>query len=143
MSLITSDRIRRLLAAGLAVGVTGLAAWQARPGDTRPAPSAGQAKPPAPRKTLARGAHRIEITLERQEGEAWRAVDPGLVLDSGDRVRFRFRANFDGYLYVMNEGTSGAYTLLFPREETGRENNIRAGKEYLSLIHISEPTRPY
>ena len=82
-------------------------------------------------KTLARGAHRIEVTLERLEDTAWRAVDPGLVLASGDRVRFRFRANFDGYLYVMNQGTSGAYTLLFPREETGRENNIRSGKEYL------------
>lgn len=82
-------------------------------------------------KSLARGPHRIEITLERMEGTAWRAIDPGLVLDSGDRIRFRFRANFDGYLYVMNEGTSGAYTLLFPREETGRENNIQSGKEYL------------
>lgn len=81
-------------------------------------------------KSLARGPQRIEITLERMEGEAWRAIDPGLVLAGGDRVRFRFRANFDGYLYVLNYGTSGAYTLLFPREETGRENNIRSGKDY-------------
>jgi len=82
-------------------------------------------------KSLTRGPQRIEITLERMEGENWRAIDPGLVLASGDRVRFRFRANFDGYLYVLDYGTSGAYTLLFPREETGRENNIRSGKEYL------------
>ena len=46
-------------------------------------------------------------------------------------MRFRFRANFDGYLYVMNYGTSGSYSLLFPREETGRENNVKSGKEYL------------
>ena len=112
--------MRLLVAVALAVGVAECAA--------------GQAKPPVPRpqtQSLARGAHRIEITHERQQGEGWRAVDPGLVLESGDRVRFRFRANFDGYLYVMNQGTSGSYTLLFPREETGRENNIRAGKEYL------------
>jgi len=32
---------------------------------------------------------------------------------------------------VMNHGTSGNYTLLFPREETGRENNVKSGKEYL------------
>lgn len=75
--------------------------------------------------------HRIEITLERMADSGWRAVPPGLVLDSGDRVRFRFRSNFDGYLYVMNRGTSGSYTLLFPREETGRENNISAGREFL------------
>lgn len=105
-----------------------MAAGQAR----APLPQAtpGPAKSPGPRQ-LAKGAHRIEITLERQQGEAWRAVDPGLVLESGDRVRFRFRANFDGYLYVMNQGSSGAYTVLFPREETGQQNQIKSGQEYL------------
>jgi hypothetical protein len=72
----------------------------------------------------------MEITLERQQGSQWKAVDPGFVFDKGDRVRFRFRANFDGYLYVMDYGTSGNYSLLFPREETGRENRIESGKEY-------------
>jgi len=75
-------------------------------------------------------AQRMEITLERQQGSQWKAVDPGFVFDKGDRVRFRFRANFDGYLYVMDYGTSGSYSLLFPREETGRENRIESGKEY-------------
>ena len=75
-------------------------------------------------------AQRMEITLERQQGSLWKAVDPGFVFDKGDRVRFRFRANFDGYLYVMDYGTSGSYSLLFPREETGRENRIESGKEY-------------
>ena len=75
-------------------------------------------------------AQRMEITLERQEGGAWKVVDPGLVFDAGDRVRFRFRANSGGYLYVMDYGTSGKYSLLFPREETGRENRIEPGREY-------------
>jgi hypothetical protein len=72
----------------------------------------------------------MEVTLERQQGGAWKTVDPGFVFDKGDRLRFRFRANFDGYLYVMDYGTSGSYSLLFPREETGRENRIEAGKQY-------------
>jgi hypothetical protein len=72
----------------------------------------------------------MEITLERREQAGWLAIDPGLILESNDRVRFRFRANFDGYLYVMNKGTSGSYELLFPREETGRENRIESGREY-------------
>jgi hypothetical protein len=58
-------------------------------------------------------------------------MPPGFVFDQDDRVRFRFKASFDGYLYVMNQGTSGSYTMLFPREETGRQNNIRAGVECL------------
>ena len=73
---------------------------------------------------------RMEITLERQEDDLWKAVDPGLVFETGDRVRFLFKANFDGFLYVMDYGTSGSYSLLFPRDETGRENKITAGTEY-------------
>jgi hypothetical protein len=72
----------------------------------------------------------MEIMLERLDDSAWRTIDPGLVLDRGDRVRFRFRTDFDGYLYVMNQSSSGKYEQLFPREETGEDNRIAAGKEY-------------
>ena len=82
-------------------------------------------------KTMTQGPHRMEIMLERRDGGAWRSVDPGLVFAQDDRVRFRFRTNFDGYLYVMNQSTSGKYEQLFPREETGRDNRIRAGRDYL------------
>lgn len=94
-------------------------------------PAAGWAQASTSDGPGAGSAHRVEITLERMAGSGWRAVPPGLVLEQGDRVRFRFRSNFDGYLYVMNRGTSGSYTLLFPRNETGRENNITAGREIM------------
>jgi len=81
-------------------------------------------------RTPAESRHRMEIQLERFDGSAWHVVDPGLVLDQGDRVRFRFHTDFDGYLYVMNQNTSGKYEQLFPREETGQDNRITAGKEY-------------
>jgi len=84
----------------------------------------------APSRTMTQGAHRMEIVLERHEGSAWHVIDPGLVLDQGDEVRFRFRTNFDGYLYVSNHSTSGKYDQLFPREETGRDNRVAAGQEY-------------
>src|SRR5262245_29939580 len=76
-------------------------------------------------------SHRVELVLERLDDNAWRAIDPGRVLDQGDHVRFRFRSNFDGYLYVMNQSTSGKYEQLFPREDTGRENGILASREYM------------
>jgi len=80
---------------------------------------------------MTAGPHRMEIALERQTAEGgWKTVDPGLVLEQGDRVRFRFRANFDGYLYVTNQSTSGKYDQLFPRQETGEQNRITAGQEY-------------
>ena len=80
--------------------------------------------------TMSEGAHRIELMLERLDGSVWRTIDPGLVLNQGDRVRFRFRTNFDGYLYVTNQSTSGKYEQLFPREETGQDNRIVAAKDY-------------
>jgi hypothetical protein len=81
-------------------------------------------------RTITEGSHHMEITLDRLDGDEWRSVDPALVLAHGDRVRFRFRTNFDGYLYVMNQSTSGKYEQLFPREETGQDNRIAANKEY-------------
>jgi hypothetical protein len=78
----------------------------------------------------AQGPQRMELVLERLDRETWRTIDPGLVLEQGDRVRFKFRTNFDGYLYVMNQSTSGTYEQLFPREETGQDNRIAASKEY-------------
>lgn len=87
---------------------------------------------------------KMEITLERKEGSVWKALDPTLVLASGDVVRFRFKANFNGFLYVTNYGTSGESTLLFPREETGSNNAIRSGREYLipateAVLRIAGP----
>jgi hypothetical protein len=81
-------------------------------------------------KSMTQGMHRMELMLERLDGTTWKAIDPALVLEHGDRVRFRFRTNFDGYLYVTNQNTSGKYEQLFPRDETGQDNRIVNGKDY-------------
>lgn len=82
-------------------------------------------------QSLESGPRRMELRVERREGDTWRAVDPALVFSQGDRIRFRFSTNFDGFLYVMNQSTSGKYELLFPREDTGQSNRIEAGKTYV------------
>lgn len=83
-----------------------------------------------PSRTMNEGSFRMELVLEKLDRDTWRAIDPGLVLAQNDLVRFKFRTNFDGYLYVMNQSTSGKYEQLFPREETGRDNHIFASREY-------------
>jgi hypothetical protein len=75
--------------------------------------------------------HRMEILLERREGNTWKTVDPGLVLEHNDRVRFRVKTNFGGYLYVLNRSTSGKQDLLFPTKESGEKNRIEAERQYL------------
>jgi len=95
-------------------------------------------------KTMTQGVYRMELSLDRLDGSDWRLIDPGLVLASGDRVRFRFRTNFDGYLYVTNRSSSGKYEQLFPRADTGENNRILASREYQvpatsSLFRIAGP----
>lgn len=75
-------------------------------------------------------AQGIDITVQRNEDGNWKPVSPGFVFSKGDQLRFQVKANFDGYLYVMNYGTSGQYTSLFPRQETGTDNRIKAGTDY-------------
>ena len=81
-------------------------------------------------RTMVQGGHRMEIALQRLDGSNWRPIDPALVLQQGDRVRFRFRTNFEGYLYVTNLSTSGKYEQLFPREDTGEDNRVAADRDY-------------
>ncbi|MCU1259117.1 MAG: hypothetical protein JWO80_2002 [Bryobacterales bacterium] len=79
----------------------------------------------------AENPQRMEIVLEKKVGAKMAVMDPGHVFEQSDLVRFRFKPNFDGYLYVMNRGTGGSFTLLFPRADIGTENRIQSGKEYL------------
>jgi serine/threonine protein kinase len=51
-------------------------------------------------------------------------VDPDTAFQSGDRVRFTFESNSDGYLYVVQEGSSGQWTVLFPHPQINGGNNL-------------------
>lgn len=48
---------------------------------------------------------------------------------AGDEVKFSVRSNFHGYVYVVNQGASGKYRLLYPNG-TDR-NKIAPGEEKL------------
>lgn len=74
---------------------------------------------------------RIEVVLERRENARWKAADPGRVFQDGDQIRFRFKSSFAGHLFVVNQGTSGSQTTLFPSPDTGTDNQVEAGREYL------------
>ena len=79
----------------------------------------------------AQEPQRIRVTVERQDSAKWIAVNPARVFESGERLRFRITTTFGGYLYVTDQGTSGGYELLFPRSDTGSDNRIEAGKDYI------------
>lgn len=74
---------------------------------------------------------RTEIIVEKQDGTKAVPMSPQHVYVSGDLIRIRFRTDSDGFLYVVNRDTRHRLTVLFPKDETGRENQIHAGTEYI------------
>jgi len=79
----------------------------------------------------AQAPQRVRVAVEKRDGTTWTAVNPAHVFEPGDRLRFRVSATFAGYLYVMDQGTSGNYELLFPRSDTGSDNRIAASQDYI------------
>lgn len=75
--------------------------------------------------------HRIDLVLEKKEGTSVRTVEPNYVFSAGDKLRFRLKSAVNGYLYVMNQGSSGTWQQLFPRDGLSQSRNVAAGKEYL------------
>lgn len=74
---------------------------------------------------------RMEILLEKEDHGKTVVMEPGHIFETGEHVRFRFTPNFNGTLFVMDHGTSGTYTVLFPKEDTGTDDHMEAGKAYL------------
>lgn len=62
-------------------------------------------------------------------GSRWNAeeVSPDKTFRTGDRVQIQVEANEDGYLYIIQRGTSGDWTVLFPAKEiNGGKNRVTA-----------------
>lgn len=54
------------------------------------------------------------------------------VFRTGDRVRFHFRMNSDGYLYIWQKGARGETTVLFPDPRVkGGDNYVQKEVEYV------------
>lgn len=74
---------------------------------------------------------RVDLILEKKEGNTVRQMDPTHVFAEGDWIRFRVRSGINGFLYVMNRNSSGKYEQLFPRTGGSPERSVKAGKEYV------------
>ena len=58
-------------------------------------------------------------------------VDANYTFRSGDRIRFVFESNIDGYLHVFERGASGREFMLFPDARINNgSNEIRRGVNY-------------
>lgn len=69
---------------------------------------------------------RCSILLRQADGQ-YAEVAPGSVFHSGDHIRLSLLANESGYLYVIEQGSSGAWSPTFPPPGAAA-NKITAGQ---------------
>ena len=66
--------------------------------------------------------------LKRDATNQFVEVDPDMRFRSGDRIRIQVKANTSGYLYVVAQGSSGSWQVLFPSAEvSGGSNQLEPG----------------
>ncbi|HEU5341504.1 DUF4384 domain-containing protein [Edaphobacter sp.] len=70
--------------------------------------------------------------LARQSDGGYSEVFPETVFHSGDKVKLSVMANQPGYLYIIEQGSSGSWIPLFPAQNAAPESNhVEAGRVYL------------
>ena len=73
----------------------------------------------------------VDITLERKRNGKVEAMAAGHVFAPGDIIRLKLTSHYDGYLYVMDQGTSGKFSTVFPAVQTGSDNRVQMLKQYM------------
>ena len=61
--------------------------------------------------------------LKQAPGGGTAEVDSDTVFHSGDRIRLSIESNDTAYLYIVHQGSSGQWKVLFPAAEIGGGNN--------------------
>ena len=121
-----SDRPAAVGAMNLFYGRTSAAAST---GGAPPVVAANTSGADAGRSALANTGLKYRV-LQRLDTDKEEEVSPDTTFHSGDRVRFAFESNIDGYLYVIQQGSTGRWTVLFPSPRTnGGLNAIRRFQE--------------
>jgi Domain of unknown function (DUF4384) len=98
---------------------------QADTSSSSPAPAA------SPDHTVTVAAMPLGVrysVLKRDAANQFVEVDPDTTFRSGDRIRIQVKANTTGYLYVVAQGSSGTWQVLFPSSEVaGGSNRLEPG----------------
>ena len=88
----------------------------------------------------------FSIRLEQRKGNVVQAVPQNTVFRNGDILRFRLASQIEGYLYVVDKGTTGSTAILFPGTGSSSSNRIETNHGYLvpadgeGWFEVSGPT---
>ncbi len=74
----------------------------------------------------------ITIRLEKRNGERTDKVAQNTVFKAGDILRFRLTSSMAGYLYIVDKGSTGSTSTLFPGADSLHgDNRIEPSRSYL------------
>jgi len=65
----------------------------------------------------------LRYTILKVSGGSTIEVAPDTSFRAGDRIQLRVEANNPGYLYIINQGSSGTWKPIFPSPEVENGNN--------------------
>ena len=89
-------------------------------------PAPGGTKRPASTKTISRQAPALRYTIELLDlNMKPREVDSDTVFATGNRIRLVLTPNVNGFLYVAHRGSSGIWSILYPKAVVQRAEAMR------------------
>ena len=105
----------------------------------------GSVEPPAPTVTptpqetvipatlaIASQTLGLRYTVQKKNGGQTTEVLPDAVFHSGDRIQLEMEVSNPGYLYIISQGSSGTWKVLFPSPEVGQaDNRVDGGHKYI------------
>ena len=68
---------------------------------------------------------KITVELRRNGKVTW--VSPNATFRSGDEIKFHFTTNFSGYVAILQKGSTGNRSILFPNR--GADNRVRPNND--------------
>lgn len=69
--------------------------------------------------------------LQRDQSGKYIEVAPSTIFHSGDRVKISIMPNHAGYLYIIQQGSSGNWSPIFPSQDAEPgSNRVEAGEVY-------------
>lgn len=65
----------------------------------------------------------LRYTLRKKVGDSTTDISPDAVFHSGDHIQLGVEVNEPGYLYMISQGTSGTWNVLFPSPNLDNGDN--------------------
>jgi Domain of unknown function (DUF4384) len=93
-----------------------------------PVSDGSRATAPPPASGTALG---LKYTILKLNGDSMTAAAPSSIFHANDKIQFSIETNSTGYLYIVNQGSSGVWKPVFPSPEIeGGNNRVEAFHTY-------------